>query len=154
MRSLALAGLAVATPFACAAAIMRQVAVPSFAAVLARRANRPADPFVLVLGLLLAALTVMALEVGLGLVFDPRYRDFPFAPLTAAAVPFLALTFSVRRRHGSRGNAEMVAAAVLAGSAVFITFNEGIENWQALWLSAALGGIALAVFRSPGVQSS
>ena len=149
-----LAGLAVAAPLACAAAIMRQITMPSFAAVLGRRADRPADPLVLALGLLLVILAVMALEVGLGLVFDPRYRDFPFAPLTAAAVPFLVLTVSVRRPRASRGTAEIVAATVLAGSAAFIALNEGIENWQALWLSAALGGIALAIFRSPGGQSS
>jgi glucan 1,3-beta-glucosidase len=154
MRSLALAGLALAAPLVCAAAIMRQVTMPSFAVVLGRRADRPADPLVLALGCLFAALTVMALEVGLGLVFDPRYRDFPFAPLTAAAVPFLVLALALPRRHPSRGTAEVVAATVLAGSAVFITLNEGAENWQALWLSAALATTALAIFRSPGAQSS
>ena len=32
---------------------------------------------------------LLAILTALGLVFDPRYRDFPFAPLTAAGVPFL-----------------------------------------------------------------
>ena len=36
-------------------------------------------------------LTVLAVQSALALSFDPRYRDFPFAPLTAAAVPFVLL---------------------------------------------------------------
>ena len=38
--------------------------------------------------------------VALALAFDPRYRDFPFAPLTAAAVPFLLLALLVPRPRG------------------------------------------------------
>ncbi len=41
----------------------------------------------LVLGMSLIVLAVLSVQAALGLVFDPRYRDFPFAPLTAAAVP-------------------------------------------------------------------
>ena len=41
-------------------------------------------------------LTVLAMQSALALSFDPRYRDFPFAPLTAAALPFLLLSFLVR----------------------------------------------------------
>ena len=37
-----------------------------------------------------ARAVVLAVQAALGLVFDPRYRDFPFAPLTGAAVPLLA----------------------------------------------------------------
>ena len=48
-------------------------------------------PLALAVGVLLLALTVMAVQASLALAFDPRYRDFPFAPLTAAAVPFLLL---------------------------------------------------------------
>jgi len=40
-------------------------------------------------GATLVATMLLAFVVALGLVFDPRYRDFPFAPLTAAVVPFL-----------------------------------------------------------------
>ena len=48
------------------------------------------------------ALTVLAVQSALALSFDPRYRDFPFAPLTAAAVPFLLLAL---RRAASGGRA-------------------------------------------------
>ena len=40
------------------------------------------------LGALLIASRCSRCVAALGLVFDPRYRDFPFAPLTAAVVPF------------------------------------------------------------------
>ncbi len=43
----------------------------------------------LVLGAVLIALVLLAVQAALGLVFDPRYRDFPFAPMTAAAIPLL-----------------------------------------------------------------
>jgi glucan 1,3-beta-glucosidase len=152
-RSLALAVVAIAAPLGCAAGIGGQVTVPSFAAVLARRADRPSDPGVLALGLLRAALTVLAVEVGLGLVFDPRYRDFPFAPLTAAAIPFLVLAFWARPRS-PQGKAEIVAAAALGGSAAFIVLNEGTQNWQAIWLAAALALVGLTLARSPAAQGS
>ena len=66
-----------------------------------------AMPLALTLGLALLALTVLALQSALALAFDPRYRDFPFAPLTAAAVPFLLLALVAprgRRAQGGRGN--------------------------------------------------
>ena len=59
-------------------------------------------------------LTVLAVQSALALSFDPRYRDFPFAPLTAAALPFLLLSFRCRARgRRARRCAETVAAAVL-----------------------------------------
>jgi hypothetical protein len=36
-------------------------------------------------------LMLVSIEAALGLVFDPRYRDIAFAPLTAAALPFLVV---------------------------------------------------------------
>ena len=32
--------------------------------------------------------TLIAAETALGFTFDPRYRDFPYASLTMAVVPF------------------------------------------------------------------
>jgi glucan 1,3-beta-glucosidase len=93
-------------------------------------------------------LSVICVEVGLGLIFDPRYRDFPFAPLSAAAAPFLVLALLGTRGAAPRGLAETVTAIVLAGSAVYIVLHEGFANWQALWLSAVLGGLSLALLRA------
>jgi hypothetical protein len=152
MRGLALAGLAALAPLAAAAALTRGIALPSFAEVL-NREGRPPDRLAVGLGLLLALLTVVALEVTLALVFNPRYRDFFFAPLTAAVVPFLALSLTGVRRIGSRPVAETLAAALLAGSVIYVVPNESFANWQALWLCAAMLALAVILFRARGAQS-
>jgi glucan 1,3-beta-glucosidase len=80
-------------------------------------------------------------------VFDPRYRDFPFAQLTAAVLPFLILSLTTPRPAGPRPAAERLAAAVLAPATVFIAVNETLANWQALWTCAALAALVLILFR-------
>jgi exo-beta-1,3-glucanase (GH17 family) len=144
LRSLALVAIAAATPLAGAAALARGHAIPGFARILGD--PRPRDPLQLALGALLVVLTVLAIQVALGLVFDPRYRDFPFAPLTAATVPFLILAFQTASA-GRRGAAEIAAAVLLGASAVYIVFNESLANWQALWFCAALAVLAVILFR-------
>jgi glucan 1,3-beta-glucosidase len=142
-RSMAFAALAIAAPIAGAAGLARATAPPSFDAVLGRRADRVRDPLTLTLGILLIALAVLAVQSALPLSFDPRYRDFPFAPLTAAALPFVLLP----RGAGVRSLAETVAAAVLLASAVFIVWNETFANWQAVWFAAALVLAAVSLLR-------
>jgi glucan 1,3-beta-glucosidase len=146
-RSLAWAAVAVLAPLVGAAALASARSVPSFAKVLGRRADRVADPVALVLGLLLVAVAVLAVEAALGLVFDPRYRDFPFPALSAAVVPFLVMRSSWLRLRDLRPSAETVAAATLAIAAVYILFNETVANWQAAWFCAAL--IALVLILLP-----
>ena len=92
--------------------------------MLGRSRTGARDPLALTLGVLLIALAVLAVQAALGLVFDPRYRDFPFAPLTAAVVPFLLLRCSMPRRPARARCAETVAAAVLVLCAVYIVWNE------------------------------
>jgi glucan 1,3-beta-glucosidase len=145
LRSLAFAILAIAAPIAGAAALARGAPAPAFAELIGAREARVRDPLARVLGLLLLALVVLALQSALALAFDPRYRDFPFAPLTAAAVPFVSLGLATPRRTGQRGAAEAVAAAMLALCAIFIAWNETLANWQALWLSAALMLVAVSL---------
>jgi glucan 1,3-beta-glucosidase len=150
MRSLAWAAVAVAAPAAAAAAAAAGCWVPSFASILGRAVDRPREPLVLCLGALLIALTVLAIQAALGLDFDPRYRDFQFAPLLGGAFPFL--TLFVLRRFGSlagegetkgrRPAAEATAAGVLALSAGYIALNEGFANWQALLFCTGLVGLA------------
>ena len=60
-------------------------------------AQRPRDRLTLALGAILIVLVVLSVQAALGLVFDPRYRDFPFAPLTGAVVPLLLIA---RGRRG------------------------------------------------------
>jgi hypothetical protein len=58
-------------------------------------------------------------------------------------VPFLLHTLTMPRPVGARGTSELLAAALLALSSLYIVFDESFANWQALWLCAAL--LALAV---------
>ncbi len=93
------------------------------------------------LGVVTIALTLLSLETALGLVFDPRYRDIPFAPQSAAVFAFLVVMVSAPRPSGTRSMAETLAAAVLALCAVYIAINETFANWQAIWLCAGLLGL-------------
>ena len=108
IRSLSMAALAVAVPMLGAAALMTRTAMPGFAQVIGPAEVRVPDPLKLALGVLLMVLCVFAVESALGLAFDPRYRDFPFAPLTAATIPFLLLSSMSPRRAGRRARAESV----------------------------------------------
>jgi hypothetical protein len=153
MRGAAFAVVAFAAPIAAAMSLAANEAVPSFARVLRRAPDRQEAGVGVIArssGLILVATTVLAIQTALGLVFDPRYRDFTDAQLSAAVVP-LAITvllgagFAGKGDAGTRGRAESVAAATLAGSAVYIVLNEGLANWQALWFGAVLAVLAVAL---------
>ena len=143
LRSLALLTVAIAAPLVGAAGLALRVTSPSFAHVLASAEDRTREPLALALGILLIVLCVLALQTALGLVFDPRYREFPFAPLLAAIAPFLLLSFQARPLRGTPAAAELTAAAVLGLSAVYIAINETFANWQALWFCGALMMLAV-----------
>jgi glucan 1,3-beta-glucosidase len=158
VRSLAMLALAVMAPVAAAAALASGRSVPGFAGVLADADRRERDTLTRVLGLMLIVLAVVAVQVALGLVFDPRYKDFPFAPLTAATVPFLVLTLLRGGQHlggkwFGRAAADTAIGAVLAGSAVYIAINETFANWQSLWLCAVLLALAVTLARAPAGRS-
>jgi exo-beta-1,3-glucanase (GH17 family) len=154
IRSLALVALALAGPLVATAALVRGMAVPVFSRVIGPRAERSSDPLALVLGAVLLGVMLLSVQTALGFVFDPRYRDFPFAPLTAATIPYLVLTLAGRRGEGARGAAEIVAAATLALSALFMMINEAFANWQAVWLAAIFLAGAFTLARSRDAQSS
>ncbi|MPZ59527.1 MAG: beta-(1-6) glucans synthase [Rhizobiales bacterium] len=147
LRGIALTALAVAAPLAAAAALVSHVPIPTFASVLSRAETRPHVPIAPACGMLVIAVTVLTLQTALGLAFDPRYRDFPDAALTAAIVPFLLLSAIVRRGSGAHGAAETLAAAVLLLCAGYIVFNEGFANWQSLWFCALLLALAVTLRR-------
>jgi glucan 1,3-beta-glucosidase len=154
MRGAALGLLAGAVPLAGSALLVRGDRLPGFARLIGARDERPADPLLRAAGWLLILLTLVAIESALGLVFDPRYRDFPFVALTAAGVPFLVCRLLVPKGEGSRGVAETAAAWTLGLSAIFVMFNEGRANWQALWLAAAFFALAFTLARGRDAQSS
>ncbi|HWM48565.1 MAG TPA: beta-(1-6) glucans synthase [Xanthobacteraceae bacterium] len=150
LRSVALCIVAVASPLLAAAGLVSRRPIPTFASILADTGRM--QPVVrLTYGITLIALAVLAVQVALGLVFDPRYKDFPFAALTAGAVPFFIHgLFGHSRGPGGRGLAECVVAAALALSVVYIVPNEGLANWQSLWLCGALVALAFTLVRVRG----
>jgi glucan 1,3-beta-glucosidase len=103
------------------------------------------------LGACLAVTAVIGSETALGFVFDPRYRDFPYAALSMAVVPFTTLLLN-RPSGGARPIAESVFAGIFAASAVYIGFNEGRDNWQSLWTCAIFLLLAVTLWRARGVQ--
>jgi hypothetical protein len=133
----ALLAAAIASPLCCANALMSGRAMPTFLELIGPREGRTHSFSTIALGLVLAVITLTATEIALGLVFDPRWRDFPFASLTMAAVPIWTLALLNRPKSGARPVAETVFAALFAGAALFAIFNEGSHNWQALWTSGA-----------------
>jgi glucan 1,3-beta-glucosidase len=147
LRLLALALVAGAAPIVCAAAGAIGRPLPTFASLLGGSGERR-DIVRTALGGVFILTTVLAVQVALGLVFDPRYRDFDFAPLSAAALSFLVLQVSTPRSGGPRAVAETLAAAILIGSAGYIVINEGFANWQALWFGAALVALGFILGRA------
>jgi len=147
MEGLAWAAVALVAPVAAAASLVVGLPAPSFGEIIGRRDERPCAPLALVAGAAQLAASVLALQAALMLAFDPRYVDFPFAPLLAAAFPFLLLSFASAPQKGARPAAETVAASVLAGAAIYIAINETLANWQALLLCAGLSMLAISLAR-------
>jgi hypothetical protein len=147
LRSIMFAATAIIAPAACAAAIAARRPQHSFATLLGGL-RRTRDTVDVLLGGSLIALTLLSIETALVLVFDPRYRDLPFAPQSAAVSAFLALMICAPGPSGTRAASETLAAAVLAIAAVYIAVNEAIANWQALWLCAGFVGLAVILSRA------
>src|SRR6202140_3186121 len=148
----ALLAAAIASPMLCANALVSGRALPTFLELLGPRDARAGSVLTMVLGAALIVTTVIGAETALGFVFDPRYRDFPFAALTMAVVPFSALMLLNRPQDGVRPIAETVFAGLLAGSALYILPNEGADNWQSLWTCAIYFLFAVTLWRARGAQ--
>jgi glucan 1,3-beta-glucosidase len=147
LRSGALVALAILAPMALAVVLMRGERLPTIAEILAGSKGETISRTQWFAGLLIAATTVIAVQVALGLVFDPRYKDFPFAPLTASVVPIAFAALWCRGSDGGQGLAERVAAATLALSAVYIVVNESFANWQSVWLCVLLLLLSFSLVR-------
>jgi hypothetical protein len=63
-------------------------------------------------------------------------------------MPFWTLAFLNGSKSSERPLAEAVFAGLLAMSAVYVVFNEGLENWQALWTGAVFVLLASALWRA------
>jgi glucan 1,3-beta-glucosidase len=133
-------------------ATTRGVPAPRLSGLLGAPKTHTTDALGFVLGCVLIVTLVLAIQIALGLVFDPRYKDFPFAPLTAAIVPLASLSFAVKRPAGARGAAEVAGAVMLSLSVLYILPNEGMANWQSLWLCAVLALFAVTLLRVRDAQ--
>ena len=105
----------------------------------------------MVLGFVLTVTTLLAGETAFGLLFDPRWRDFPFASLIMVVVPFGTLALLNRPKSGTRPIAETTFAALFAAAALFAMFNEGFDNWQSLWTCAAYLVLGMTFYRARSV---
>jgi exo-beta-1,3-glucanase (GH17 family) len=148
----ALLTAAIASPLLCANALMSGRALPTFLDLLGPREVRSGSVLTIILGLALTVVVLIGAESALGFAFDPRYRDFPFAALAMAVVPFSMLALLNRPQQGLRPMSETVFAAVLAGAALYTLFNEGAENWQSLWSCALYLTLALTLWQARAVQ--
>ena len=150
MQSLLLAA-AIAAPPLSSMAIMSERGLPSFLDVIRGAESRVRSRQTIILGGTLAVVTLIAAVTALSLVFDPRWRDLPFAALTMAAVPLWMVTLFNRPKSSAKANTEMAFATLLAASALYILFNEGFDNWQSLWLCAGYGLLSVTLWRvQPG----
>jgi glucan 1,3-beta-glucosidase len=152
-RSLTFAAMALCAAPIAAAALTANVAAPVFARVLAGNGQRPKEQIALAFGAVLIVLSVLAIQVALGLVFDPRYKDLPFAPFAAAVTPVFVHALLGPRGNGERGAAETATVGILILSAIYIVFNESFANWQSLTLCAFLAMLALTLARLRGVPN-
>jgi exo-beta-1,3-glucanase (GH17 family) len=142
---------AIASPVICANALMSGRSLPTFLELIGPHEGRTRSFPTMLLGLVLTMTTLIAAETALGLVFDPRWRDFPFAGLTMAVLPFWTLTLLDRSKSGARQIAETVFAFLFVGAALFTIFNEGSHNWQALWTAAAYFLLGTTLWRARNV---
>jgi hypothetical protein len=128
-------------------ALMSGRALPSFLEVLGPPKDRTQVFMTNMLGITLIVTTLIAAQTALGLVFDARWRDFPFAGLTMAVVPFCTVAFLNPPKSATRPLAEAVFAGLFAAAALYIILNERSHNWQSLWTCAAYLVLGITLWR-------
>jgi exo-beta-1,3-glucanase (GH17 family) len=139
---------ATASPVFGANALMSGRAPPTFLELLGPKDYQTPSGLAIMHGLAWIVTIVIGTETAIGLVFDPRNKDFPFAALTMAAVSFAAMTLLDRPRKGIRPMAESIFAGVFLVAAIYTGLNEGPDNWQSLWTCAAYLLLAVTLWRA------
>ena len=137
----------IAAPLLSARALMLERPLPAFLELLGPPEGRSQPVMTRILGFTLIVTTLIAAETALSLVFDARWRDFPFAALTMAVVPFWTVAFLNRPKSGVSPLAEDVFMGLFVAAALYIVFNEGAHNWQSLWTCAAYLVLCIALWR-------
>lgn len=145
---------ALAAPIFAAIAFMSGRGLPTFLDLMGPPEERTSSRSQRWLGLAFIIVVLIACETALGFVFDPRYRDFPFAVLTIAVVPFLALALvNNPLTAGTRPIAESTFAGLLTLSSLYVVFNEGPNNWQSLWTCGVYLALALTLSLARAAQT-
>ncbi|MES5484635.1 beta-(1-6) glucans synthase [Bradyrhizobium sp. INPA03-11B] len=144
---------AIIAPLLTAHALIAGRSLPTFLELIGPRDYRGKGAIGALLAIVLAVTTVIAAETALGFAFDPRYRDFPYASLTMAVVPFALLTMLNRPKEGIRPIAESVFAGLLAIAALYTIYNEGTINWQSDWTCVMYVLLAATLWRARAAQN-
>ena len=144
----ALLAAGIASPLLCAHALVSGRSLPTFLELLGPRDGRTKSILTVLLGLVLGIATLIGAQTALGFTFDPRYRDFPYASLTMAVVPFATLMLLNRPQAGARPITESTFGGLLAICALYIGYNEGTDNWQAIWTCAIYLLLAATLWRA------
>ncbi|HLI98296.1 MAG TPA: beta-(1-6) glucans synthase [Bradyrhizobium sp.] len=142
----------IASPLLCAHALMSGRSLPTFLELFGPQNYRKHSTSSALLGSAFVITSLIGAETALSFVFDPRYRDFPFAALTMAAIPLAILTLLNRPKEGKRPIAETVFAGLFAAAALYTALNEGSSNWQSLWTCTVYALIAATLWRARGAQ--
>jgi glucan 1,3-beta-glucosidase len=148
----ALLAAAIASPLLCTNALLSGRSLPTLLELLGPREARSKSVLTFILGAALLVTVLIGAETALGFVFDPRYRDFPFAALSMAVVPFASLTLLNRPQEGVRPIAEAIFAGLFASAALYTGFNEGADNWQSLWTCLLYFLLAVTLWQARAVQ--
>jgi exo-beta-1,3-glucanase (GH17 family) len=148
----ALLAAGIAAPILSANALMAGRSLPTFLELLGPREDRSRSVVTYLLGASLVVAALIGTETALGFVFDPRYRDFPYASLSMAVIPFATLMLN-RPQQGVRPVAEAVFAGVLTLAALYTAVNEGKENWQSLWTCAIYGLFAITLWQARAAKT-
>ncbi|MCC8976588.1 beta-(1-6) glucans synthase [Bradyrhizobium brasilense] len=143
----------IAAPLLTAHALIAGRSLPTFLELVGPRDYRGKGVIGAVLTIVLIITTVIAAETALGFTFDPRYRDFPYASLTMAVVPFALLTMLNRPKEGIRPLAESVFAGLLVIAAGYTIYNEGTINWQSDWTCVMYLLLAATLWRARAAQN-
>ncbi len=138
---------ATASPVFGAIALMSGRPATSLLELLGPKGYRTESALAIMHGLVWTVTIVIGTATALGLIFDPRFIDFPFAALTMAAVPFAAVTLLNPAKKEKRPLAESMFASVFLVAAIYVGINEGPANWQSLWTCAAYLLLALTLWR-------
>ncbi|MCC8946492.1 exo-beta-1,3-glucanase (GH17 family) [Bradyrhizobium sp. USDA 4503] len=143
----------IAAPLLTAHALIAGRSLPTFLELVGPRDYRGKGVIGAALAIVLIITTVIAAETALGFTFDPRYRDFPYASLTMAVVPFALLTMLNRPKEGIRPLAESVFAGLLVIAAGYTIYNEGTINWQSDWTCVMYLLLAATLWRARAAQN-